>query len=88
VKLLRSPTNLTTVLDNLERDGLVRRTASSGDRRTRPIELTPAGRERIEAALPAQAQGIRLLMAALTAAEQERLGQLCRKLGRSIAAGP
>jgi DNA-binding MarR family transcriptional regulator len=38
------PTSVTNTVSRLERDGLVRRTASDGDRRTVLAEITPAGR--------------------------------------------
>ena len=43
-KLLLSGSNLTTVLDNLERSGCVRRLADPEDRRAHRIELTARGR--------------------------------------------
>jgi MarR family transcriptional regulator, 2-MHQ and catechol-resistance regulon repressor len=46
------------------------------------IELTHAGRERIEKVLPAHVEVIREEMSVLSPAEQAELGKLCRKLGR------
>jgi MarR family transcriptional regulator for hemolysin len=43
-------TTLVVTLDELERDGLARRKASREDRRARVIEVTAAGRRRIEEA--------------------------------------
>lgn len=84
-KLLTSPSNLTTVLDNLERDGLVRRQRSSEDRRRVEVSLTAEGRELIEDVFPRHARRITELMGALEPAEQEELGRLCRKLGVEAA---
>ena len=81
-KLLTSPSNLTTVLDNLERDGMVRRQRSTEDRRQVEVSLTSDGRELIEDVFPSHAQRITRLFGALDPDEQEELGRLCRKLGR------
>lgn len=85
-KLLTSPSNLTTVIDNLERDGLVERQRSTEDRRQIEVSLTPDGRELIEDVFPRHASRIGDLMSGLEPDEQEELGRLCRKLGRSIDA--
>ncbi|MDP2498060.1 MAG: MarR family transcriptional regulator [Candidatus Palauibacterales bacterium] len=81
-KLLTSPSNLTTVLDNLERDGMVRRQRSTEDRRQVEVSLTSDGRELIEDVFPSHAGRITRLFGALDPEEQEELGRLCRKLGR------
>jgi MarR family 2-MHQ and catechol resistance regulon transcriptional repressor len=80
-KLLKSTGNMTLVLDNLEKRGLVQRIRSQEDRRMVTIELTPVGRERIEAIFPLHAAAIRAEMSVLSADEQAQLGRLCRKLG-------
>lgn len=80
-KLLRSGANVTTVLDNLERDGLVRRERGEADRRCVTVRLTPLGRRRIERVFPDHARRIAAAMAALSPAEQQELGRLCKALG-------
>ncbi len=84
-KLLSSASNLSTVLDNLERAGLVRRTRGAEDRRHVTVALTEAGRSKIDELFPAQAERIRALMEALRPDEIEELGRLCRKLGLAAA---
>ncbi len=85
-KHLTSPGNLTLVLNNLERDGLVRRQRSEADRRYVQVQLTDAGRALITDLFPRHARALTDLFAgALTAAEQEELGRLCGKLGRRAA---
>lgn len=84
-KLLTSGSNLTTVVDNLERDGLVKRVRDASDRRVQVLHLTDGGRELIERAFPAHAARITALMGALTPDEQATLGLLCRKLGRAAS---
>ena len=80
-KLLKSTGNMTLVIDNLEKHGLVQRVRSSEDRRMIMIELTAAGREKIERVFPEHARQISEEMNVLTAEEQVELGRLCRKLG-------
>lgn len=85
-KLLRSNPNITTVIDNLEKDGLVRRERQSNDRRVVLVSLTPKGRAMIRRIFPAHVGRITELLSVLTATEQEEMGRLARKLGLAIAA--
>ena len=87
-KHLQSGGNVTMIVDNLERGGLVRRERMAEDRRYVRVHLTDAGRERIEAIFPAHAQAIVTQMSVLTVAEQEELGRLCRKLGLAASLEP
>lgn len=80
-KLLVSGSNLTTVIDNLERSGLVHRGENPDDRRAHLVRLSSKGEALIAKAFPAHAERVTALLGALTAAEQQQLGQLCRKLG-------
>jgi len=84
-KLLRSGGNVTTVIDNLERRKLVARTRNRDDRRVVTVDLTRTGRRMIEKVFPIHAWAVAQAMETLTAAEQEELGRLCRKLGRGAA---
>lgn len=80
-KILRSGSNVTTVVDNLERAGLVRRARDESDRRVQVVHLTEKGRELTDRALPVHVERITRAMAALEPDEQRELGRLCRKLG-------
>lgn len=80
-KLLRSKGNLTLVIENLEKAGLVVRTAREDDRRWLTVALTPKGRRLIAGMFPRHAQVITRSMKCLTDQEQEELRRLCRKLG-------
>ena len=81
-KLLRSGGNITMVIDNLEKHGLVERVRQKADRRMIMIHLTPKGRKLISRVLPLHAKDVVKEMNRLTASEQEELRRLCRKLGR------
>ena len=81
-KILKSTSNLTTVIDNLERDGLVRRERDTKDRRVIHIHLTEAGKGKIEAVFPNHVAALVEEFSVLSANEQETLGKLCKKLGK------
>jgi len=80
-KVLKSGSNLTTVIDNLERDGLVCRERDAEDRRVIHVHLTEAGSSKIEAILPGHVAALVEEFSVLSAREQETLGTLCKKLG-------
>jgi MarR family transcriptional regulator, 2-MHQ and catechol-resistance regulon repressor len=84
-KLLRSGSNTTTVVDNLEKRGLVRRTRRRDDRRVIDVSLTPEGRRLIARLFPEHARRIVRLFGALSPDHQRQLGDLCRALGRSLS---
>jgi MarR family transcriptional regulator, 2-MHQ and catechol-resistance regulon repressor len=81
-KLLCSSGNMTLVLDNLERRGLVRRQRGRTDRRFITVHLTDAGRRLIAAIFPRHLAEIVRTLSVLDDDEQDELGRLCRKLGR------
>ena len=80
-KVLKSGSNMTTVIDNLERDGFVRRERDTNDRRVIHVHLTEAGSSKIEAVLPGHIAALVEEFSVLSASEQEMLGALCKKLG-------
>ena len=84
-KLLKSGGNITLVIDNLEKRGLVRREADRSDRRISRIVLTAAGEELIQSIFPQHVRSITEEFAVLSSEEQKQLGQLLRKLGKRQA---
>ena len=84
-RLLVGASNMTTVLDNLERRGWVRRQTHPDDRRVQVVHLTPGGRRVIVPAFRAHAANITALLGVLRIEEQRQLGRLCRKLGTGAA---
>jgi MarR family 2-MHQ and catechol resistance regulon transcriptional repressor len=81
-KLLKSSGNITMVIDNLEKRGLVRRVRDSEDRRFIKVVLTQAGKELIARLFPQHLAAIKEELSVLSPEEQETLGLLCRKLGK------
>jgi len=86
-KILKSTGNITMVIDNLEKQGLVKRERSLEDRRYCTVLLTEKGRTVIEAAFAEVEAAIVKEMDALTDDEQELLGKLCKKLGLREGSG-
>jgi MarR family 2-MHQ and catechol resistance regulon transcriptional repressor len=80
-RVLTSSGNLTLVVDNLEKRGLVKRQSKGRDKRFVLATITPTGRNLIAKIFPEHARRITEVMARLTPPEQETLGMLCRKLG-------
>ena len=80
-KILKTGGNITMVVDNLEKRGLVRRQRDAADRRVVHVHLTPEGKDVIRRVFPRQAESIEQEMGLLSDEEQVQLGALCKKLG-------
>ncbi|MFZ1730605.1 MAG: MarR family transcriptional regulator [Bacteroidota bacterium] len=85
-KMLVSGGNMTCVIDNLEKDGLVQRIHSGEDRRSVIVELTVKGREITDRIFPQHVRVIEDAASVLTEAEQSELARLLKKLGTGISA--
>lgn len=82
-KILKTGGNMTLVIDNLERRGLVERIQDKEDRRYLEIHLTAQGLDLISRVFPVHAAIAEDVFAVLNKQEQEQLGRLLKKLGRS-----
>lgn len=80
-KILKSTGNITMVVDNLEKRGLVERVRDEEDRRHYSVRATRKGRALIGSFFPGHVQRIVAEMGSLTPEEQEELGRLCRTVG-------
>lgn len=80
-KILKSGGNITMVVDNLEKRGLVERVRAENDRRYLTVNLTKQGRKLIGELFPRHAVAIREEMGVLSAAELQKLGRLCKRIG-------
>jgi MarR family 2-MHQ and catechol resistance regulon transcriptional repressor len=80
-KLLVSGGNITLVVDNLEKRGLVTRERQVEDRRLVTVSLTAAGKKLITSIFPKHLATIVAHFSILTPAEQDVLRRLCRTLG-------
>ncbi len=80
-KRLASGGNITMVVDNLERRGLVRRERDALDRRRVTVHLTREGRGLVVRILPGHVAAIVAELGVLRPREQEMLGRLCKRVG-------
>lgn len=87
-KLLSSPGNLSIILTNLQRRGLVRRSRATEDRRLTIVSVTPKAERLLATVLPEHVAQVVTAFGVLTPAEQETLRALTRKLGRGQAGAP
>jgi DNA-binding MarR family transcriptional regulator len=71
---------MTSRLDNLEKEGLIRRTPAPEDRRSVVVEITDEGRKKWAEAASIQARKEAFFASVLTPAEKKRLNALLRKL--------
>ncbi|HKJ86188.1 MAG TPA: MarR family winged helix-turn-helix transcriptional regulator [Spirochaetia bacterium] len=81
-KILKTRGNITSVVDHLERAGLVARRRCDVDRRRVFLELTDEGQRAAQAAFERMREAIVSAMSVLEPDELVELGRLCRKLGR------
>lgn len=79
--LLVSNGNATTVVDRLERDGLVRRTPSEADRRTVHVALTPEGLGQFEVLAVDHEAEVNRLFATLSEADLDTLTEILKRMG-------
>lgn len=82
-KILKSGGNMTMVIDNLEKRKLVKRKRDEADRRYMSVFLTDEGRLLITEAFAMHLQAVVRELERLSPEEQETLGALCRKLGKT-----
>ena len=81
-RTLKTSGNMTVVIDNLVRMGLVERERRSDDRRFVAVHLTKAGRKLLVRMLADHVAGVVGDMELLSAEEQDRLRRMCRLIGK------
>ncbi|MEJ5352290.1 MAG: MarR family transcriptional regulator [Melioribacteraceae bacterium] len=79
-EMLVTGANITCVVDNLEKEGLVKRVHSKEDRRVILGELTPAGKEKLDKIMPQYIEKVAAVTSSLTESEQKQLIELLEKL--------
>ena len=72
--------NITCVVDNLEKEGFVRRVPSKEDRRVILAELTQTGKAKIDSIIPEYSESMVTLTSVLSEHEQKELTRLLNKL--------
>jgi DNA-binding MarR family transcriptional regulator len=81
--MLLAVNSVTSLVDKLEKQGLVRRERSNEDRRVVFVELTPTGRAAHGAAVDEKLSLLRLMLGALDTGEQETFMALFRQIARA-----
>ena len=82
-KHLKSPNNMTSVVDTMERSGLVERRRCEKDRRVIYVDITDKGRKLFEQLWPGHLKNLMEAVSTLSPAEQDELASLCKKLGQA-----
>jgi MarR family transcriptional regulator, 2-MHQ and catechol-resistance regulon repressor len=83
-KHLVSGGNMTVVIDNLEKEGIVERTVDEEDHRAFLVKLTLKGKRLFDKIFLQHAEYVEKLASVLTENEQLELGRLLKKLGTGI----
>lgn len=85
--VFRSNSTLTSLIDRMERDGLVVRVAYADDRRVTKVKLTATGKELLLNIRPHHRSFLADMMSCLSSEEIIQLRELLEKIGRSVEAG-
>jgi DNA-binding MarR family transcriptional regulator len=83
--MLVNRANITSLVDRMEKAGLVTRTAAASDRRYNIIRLTGRAKELLAKIEPLYADEVRKIMAALLEAEQKELIAMLEKIRGNIS---
>ena len=84
--MLRSKHSVTKIIDGLEKEGLIARSATEKDRRVTSLKLTARGLERVKQRFARGNERAGQVMASLDAKEQKRLVALTERLRQRINA--
>ena len=83
-RLLVRPPSVTTIVDRLERMGLLSRSAVAADLRAKHVALTPAGKQMVAQVLEHHPAQIRVVMAGLDEQQQRELHRLTEQLASHL----
>lgn len=83
-KILKSGGNITMVINNLEKQGMVQRKKSENDKRQFIVNLTSSGKKTIRDLLPGITKKIKKHFDILVKEEQKELQRLCKIVGLQI----
>jgi MarR family 2-MHQ and catechol resistance regulon transcriptional repressor len=86
-KTLSTGGNMTVIIENLEKQGLVARCEDPQDRRSKVISLTREGQKLMKGLFPEHMGNLEKILSALTSAEKRQLIDLAKKLGLGAAQG-
>lgn len=83
-RLMVTNGNLTSLIERLVHEGLVKRDPAPGDKRTQIVKLTPSGKRAFDAMTPEHQRWIDDLFGGLSAQERRHLYELLGKLRGSV----
>ena len=83
-KILKSGGNITMVINNLEKRGLVQRKKGEKDKRQFIIHLTNSGKNLIQELLPTITKKIKNYFEILSSDEQKKLQRICKIIGLQV----
>lgn len=81
-KILATGGNMTVVIDNLAKDGMVQQCTDSQDKRVKLIRITEKGKDLMDDLLPRHLESINNIFQVLTEEEKHHLGLILNKLTR------
>jgi MarR family transcriptional regulator, negative regulator of the multidrug operon emrRAB len=83
-RLGQSESNISTLIERMQRDGLVNRLRSNADRRKRVLLITPEGRSALESVDSSRSAWAGRLLHGISADDRPRLYSLLQQLGSSL----
>ncbi|MEL6188721.1 MAG: MarR family transcriptional regulator [Myxococcota bacterium] len=83
-RLLVTKSNVTAMLERMEREGWVTRTPHPDDARSRCVSTTRLGRDLLKRGVEAQAAVVRIMTGELSAAQMEAIREVMRTVGRDL----
>lgn len=83
-KLLTTKGNIASLIDRMERDGLVERRVDASDRRRYRLFLTPKSKRLLESVIPKYREWLMALIDSLSAEEKMLLQSLLKRLEQSL----
>lgn len=83
-KVFRSGGNITLVIDNLEKQGLVKRVRGKEDRRYFSVHLTKAGKSQMDRLFPKFLSAVLDEMKTMNDSDHRELQRLCKRIGSRI----
>jgi DNA-binding MarR family transcriptional regulator len=84
-RLLVRPPSITSVVDHLERLGLIARRTAASDRRAKEVSLTPGGRRLTARVLRRHPAQMRMVLGAFSTAEIRTLQSLMERMARHLS---
>ena len=87
-KILSTSGNMTVVINNLERDGMITRTPNPRDKRAWLISISPQGAEKIREVFPQYLSETRMMFAGVTDEEKKMATRFLKRIGTQPASRP